>query len=449
MPSPEPGSYALIVGADTYADKALGQLRSPTHDGRELSNVLSDPRIGGFSTHQLLNRPAYEVAEEIEGFFADRRANDLLVLHLSCHGVKDESGRLYFAMSSTKLDRLAATGLSAAFVNEQIDRSRSQKIVLLLDCCYSGAFPKNLIPRSPERMDLDRFQGRGRVVISSSTSLEYAYESDTRLMIGTGRPSVFTGVLVEGLRTGNADLDGDGAVSVDELYDYLFDHVRQITPHQTPEKISTVRGELIIARNPRLASHAELAPPGSADLRQDDTEDELAKARRVAEQLLSREQAQRQPNLFRRLSRSHKSREDVTVGERDVRSTLLGHRREVLGMVLLVLAGVLVPFPFAPISIFRIPVLVWAFAVLVVTICEGWESADKVRGTAAPILSYTIGGCLVAFFRARDDLSLVVDQFFAISGLMFMLGSAAGVFWLAYRLFNPATPVGRRNRRLN
>ncbi|GIH24638.1 hypothetical protein Aph01nite_29480 [Acrocarpospora phusangensis] len=138
MPDSEPGSYALIVGADTYADGALGRLRSPTHDGRELTEVLANPEIGGFATQQLFNRPAHEVAEEIEGFFADRKRDDLLVLHLSCHGVKDESGRLYFAMPTTKLDRLAATGLSAAFVNEQIDRSRSQKIVLLLDCCYSA-----------------------------------------------------------------------------------------------------------------------------------------------------------------------------------------------------------------------------------------------------------------------------------------------------------------------
>jgi hypothetical protein len=115
-------------------------------------------------------------------------------------------------------------------------------------------------------------------------------------------------------------------------------------------------------------------------------------------------------------------------------------------MALLGLAGLLVPFPFAPIAIFRIPVLVWAVAVLVVTVCEAWEGADKVRGAAAPILSYTIGGCLVALIRSRNDLSLVVDQFFEISGLMFMLGSAAGVFWLAYRLFNPVAPVGRRNR---
>jgi hypothetical protein len=173
----------------------------------------------------------------------------------------------------------------------------------------------------------------------------------------------------------------------------------------------------------------------------------VAKARREAEELLARRQARKRPSLLRRPSRAPRSREDVVAGESDVRTVLLGHRREVIGMALLGLAGLLVPFPFAPIAIFRIPVLVWAVAVLVVTVCEGWEGADKVRGAAAPILSYTIGGCLVALIRSRHDLSLVVDQFFAISGLMFMLGSAAGVFWLAYRLFNPVTPVGRRNSR--
>jgi hypothetical protein len=172
----------------------------------------------------------------------------------------------------------------------------------------------------------------------------------------------------------------------------------------------------------------------------------VAKARREAEELLARRQARKRPSLLRRPSRVPRSREDVVAGESDVRTVLLGHRREVIGMALLGLAGLLVPFPFAPIAIFRIPVLVWAIAVLVVTACEGWEGADKVRGAAAPILSYTIGGCLVALIRSRNDLSLVVDQFFEISGLMFMLGSAAGVFWLAYRLFNPVTPVGRRNR---
>jgi hypothetical protein len=172
----------------------------------------------------------------------------------------------------------------------------------------------------------------------------------------------------------------------------------------------------------------------------------VAKARREAEQLLAKKQNRRRLNVLRRPRRPPRSREDVAAGESDARTILLGHRREVVGMALLSLAGLLAPFPFAPIAIFPIHVLVWAVAALVVTACEGWEGADKVRGAGAPILSYTIGGCLVALVRARDDLSLVVDQFFEINKLMFILGSAAGVSWLVYRLFNPVTPVGRRNR---
>ena len=38
----------------------------------------------------------------IATFFADRRADDLLLLHFSCHGVKDDSGELFFAAANTR-----------------------------------------------------------------------------------------------------------------------------------------------------------------------------------------------------------------------------------------------------------------------------------------------------------------------------------------------------------
>jgi hypothetical protein len=38
--------------------------------------------------------PGQLVEEEIEGFFADRRPDDLLLLYLFCHGVKDQDRRL-------------------------------------------------------------------------------------------------------------------------------------------------------------------------------------------------------------------------------------------------------------------------------------------------------------------------------------------------------------------
>src|SRR5215207_6398309 len=131
---------ALIVASDDYTDPGLRRLRAPASDARALAGVLRDPKIGGFEVRTLLNEPAYEVNEAVEEFFAVRRPDDLLLLHFSCHGVKDEGGELYFAAANTKLRRLGATAVAAEFVNRRMSRSRSRRIVLLPDCCYAGAF---------------------------------------------------------------------------------------------------------------------------------------------------------------------------------------------------------------------------------------------------------------------------------------------------------------------
>lgn len=108
---------ALLVATAAYGDQAFRQLRAPGHDVEALRRVLADPAIGGFDVRALVNQPGQLVEEEIEGFFADRKPDDLLVLYLSCHGVKDQDGRLYFAATDTKLQRLAASGISSTFVN--------------------------------------------------------------------------------------------------------------------------------------------------------------------------------------------------------------------------------------------------------------------------------------------------------------------------------------------
>ena len=56
--------------------------------------------------------------------------------------------------------------------------------------------------------------GRGRAVITASNAMEYAFEGDRLADDQHRRPSVFTGTLVEGLATGDADRDEDGLVSL-------------------------------------------------------------------------------------------------------------------------------------------------------------------------------------------------------------------------------------------
>jgi Caspase domain len=244
---------ALIVASDEYTDPGLRRLRAPASDAQALAAVLRDPGIGGFEVHTLLNEPAHVVNLAVEEFFADRRPGDLLLVHFSGHRVKDEDGELYFAASNTVLGRLGATAVAAEFVSRRMSRSRSRRVVLLLDCCYAGAFERGLATRAGTEMGIgQQFGGRGRAVITASSAMEYAFEAGELTATREAPPSVFTSALVEGLETGDADRDQDGLVGLDELYDYVYDKVRAATPNQTPGKWTFgVEGELYIARRSR------------------------------------------------------------------------------------------------------------------------------------------------------------------------------------------------------
>ena len=254
---------ALIVASDQYTDPGLRRLRAPASDARALAAVLRDPGIGGFEVRTLLNEPAHVVNLAVEEFFADRRPGDLLLVHFSGHGVKDEDGELYFATSNTVLGRLGATAVAAEFVSRRMSRSRSRRVVLLLDCCYAGAFERGLVARAGTEMGIEQqFGGRGRAVITASSAMEYAFEAGELADTGEVAPSVFTSALVEGLETGEADRDQDGLVGLDELYDYVYDKVRAATPNQTPGKWTFgVEGELYIARRARPVTVPAPLPP--------------------------------------------------------------------------------------------------------------------------------------------------------------------------------------------
>ncbi len=131
--------------------------------------------------------------------------------------------------------------------------SRSRRQVLLLDCCYAGAFERGMAARAGSAVGIEgRFEGRGRAVITASSAMEYAFEGDALADAQDSKPSVFTSALVEGLETGEADRDQDGHVALDELHDYVYDRVREATPNQTPGKWTYgVKGDLYIARRSR------------------------------------------------------------------------------------------------------------------------------------------------------------------------------------------------------
>jgi hypothetical protein len=255
---------ALLIATYEYQDAGLRRLTAPAHDAQALAAVLEDPRIAGFEVTVLLNEPHYRVGEVVGEFYRNRRRDDLTLLYFSGHGLKDDDGRLYLAMANTRRDSLLFTGLSAEAVDQAMEGCLSRQKLLILDCCYSGAYPAGRLAKADMAVHtLERFQGRGRTVLTASDSTQYAFEGDQPH--GQAAQSVFTRYLVEGLRDGGADLDGDGDITVDELYAYVHDRVVAQTLHQRPKKQDNVQGRTVVATNvnwtlPLYLRHAVRSP---------------------------------------------------------------------------------------------------------------------------------------------------------------------------------------------
>jgi Caspase domain len=250
---------ALVVAIDRYVHPMLRRLAAPTADAAALARVLGEPDLGGFEVEVLTDPDSSQVTQAVEVLLGDAQSADLVLLHFSCHGIKDDSGELFLAATNTVPNRLVSTAVEAAMVSRLIRRSRAQRVVLLLDCCYGGAFERGVVARAGGDVDVEAHfsqpspgGGRGRVVITACSAMQYAFEGTTLTDSSGPTPSLFTGALVEGITSGDADRDQDGQVGLHELYDFIHDQVQTRTPNQEPSIWEFgVQGDLFIARNPR------------------------------------------------------------------------------------------------------------------------------------------------------------------------------------------------------
>ncbi|GIF52125.1 CheY-like chemotaxis protein [Asanoa ferruginea] len=245
-PLPAGPRRALIVATTEYRDAALRQLRSPAHDAAALREVLAD--AGGFEVQSLTDATAGDVRGAIADFTAACGRDDLALVYLSCHGLLDARRRLWFAAADTVKTKMVATGVEASWLMDRMTDCRARQQVVVLDCCFSGAFAQGAKGDDEAALE-SQLKARGTVVLTASGATEYSFEGDP--LTDAPQPSIFTAALVDGLRTGAADTDNDGFVSVDEAYTYAHDRVAATATGQTPQRWSFgAEGRIILARSP-------------------------------------------------------------------------------------------------------------------------------------------------------------------------------------------------------
>lgn len=229
--------FALLIGVSEY-EPGLSSLSSAVKDIEALKRVLQDPEAGEFDEVQTLANPDSQVMlSAIEEFFASCSKDDVALLFFSGHGIKDDTGKLYLSSRTTRKTAtgslMRATAIPANFIQEVMSNSRAKRQVVILDCCFSGAFASGLHSKADTSIDLQAQLGaEGRVVLTSSSSTQYSFEQSQSDL------SIYTRYLVEGIETGSGDRDNDGLISVRELHEYARTRVQEEAPSMTPKLIA-------------------------------------------------------------------------------------------------------------------------------------------------------------------------------------------------------------------
>jgi len=239
-----PKKVALLIGVSHY-EAGLPPLPAAPNDVEAMRRVLQDPNIGGFDEVQpLIDPDPLTMQIAIGKLLRGCQREDLALLFFSGHGITNDDGRLYLTTRITDEAAFKETSVPASFVHDVMNDSRCKRQVVILDCCYSGAFAAGWQPKSGGAVDIKReLGGEGRAILTSSTALQKSFEHE-----GSG---IYTRFLVEGLETGAADTDGTGTISILELHDYAKEKVQAAKPAMKPEIYSHKEGfNIILTRSP-------------------------------------------------------------------------------------------------------------------------------------------------------------------------------------------------------
>lgn len=194
---------ALLVGIDDYP---AAPLAGCVNDAIEVAQLLRTHEDGSPNFDcRLLTAPSAVVdratlREAIDELLQTEA--DLALFYFSGHGTENDLGGYLVTQDAQRYDE----GVSMGDLLARANNSRVREIVIVLDCCSSGAFGR--LPA----MSNDIIHIReGIAVLTASRSNEVAIES--------GGAGVFTALFRGALDGGAADVVG--AVSVAGIYAYV------------------------------------------------------------------------------------------------------------------------------------------------------------------------------------------------------------------------------------
>jgi WD40 repeat protein len=262
----KPDLYVLAVGVSRYAAPE-NNLEYAAKDAGDLTEALERNNRADFAhiyTRRLLNKEATrQNILAAKKFLAQAQVDDRVIVFVSGHGLLDARREYYFATADTDFTKPAERGLRYEELESLLDALRSRRKLLLIDTCHAGEADKQAVAGNANpapkpvvindgaekvvryKSDLfggdasqsgfdnvtailnetfaDLRRGTGATVIAAAGAAEYALESER------WRNGVFTYSLLRGLEDGAADADRDGALTLNEMQQFVAAEVTRLT----------------------------------------------------------------------------------------------------------------------------------------------------------------------------------------------------------------------------
>jgi TIR domain/Caspase domain len=213
----------LLIATTGYADSQLPAVPGGSTHISDLADVLRSPKIGGFSLTVLID-PTLETARSaITAILASRQPDDLVLLYVLGHCIRQTGDTLFLALRETTRSDLENTAIPAAFVQQQLTETAAKRQIIILDSLLGSVVSTETPLRrdSPLNVRLSFcVPNRHQAILAASDYLSFCLAGEHYVAVRSAQPPVAESI-VRGLRSRAADEKGDRHVSVNGLLNYL------------------------------------------------------------------------------------------------------------------------------------------------------------------------------------------------------------------------------------
>ncbi len=302
--------YVVLVGVGEFADPAIQPRPRAEADVKALYDLLADKKAFAGSTDQIKlllgkadparkSEPATRenILKAVKWALNSASADDTVLLCLVTQGAPIGDRTCYFASDSTLKDR-AKDAVGAADLEQEIDKTKSTRVCVLLDVDFKG-YKENGEKVSEAGLARRFAEFSGQLDESDAPPKPIMFLSATNGLMASPdleQHGLFMATVLDALK-GKADTEGnepDGLVTVDELFEY----VRKEMPQKA--KTELARDQLPVLAGQSTHFPIAINPPAAAKVKEQLAKLEgLAKDGKLTEEMVKegRDYLSRMPRL--------------------------------------------------------------------------------------------------------------------------------------------------------